>query len=78
MFALASRMAKAVEVVHGNGIPTRLSKTGPYRVHHRVFVTFAIDPFFCLAHTVTWRGSMGMVLLSNTYAVGSPGARVNW
>src|SRR5215472_1446283 len=53
LFALASAKANAVVLVHCRGMPSQLLKTGPYRVHQRVWVTGARVPFGCLASTVT-------------------------
>src|SRR6516164_4086740 len=44
-FALASAKANAEVVLQGSEMPSRLLKTGPYRVHQRVWVTGASVPF---------------------------------
>src|SRR5205823_5241418 len=48
---LASRMANASELVHGNGMPRIDVKTGPYRVQYSVWLT--VDSLPSLPRTVT-------------------------
>src|SRR5215472_5070087 len=78
LLALASAKANAVVLVHGRGMPSKLLKTGPYRVHQRVWVTGARVPFGCLASTVTVRGVIATALPFCRYSVGWPWTRVSW
>src|SRR5215510_14632089 len=77
LLALASAKAYAVVVLQGNGMPAKL-KTGPLRVHQRVWVTGARVPSGCLAITVTVRGVIATALPFCRYSVGWPLTRVSW
>src|SRR6516165_10420670 len=67
--ALASASANALVAVQDRAMPSRLLKTGPYRVHQSVCVTGARVPFACFAMTVTLREVMATALPFCRYSV---------
>ncbi len=74
---LTSPSANAVVPPHGNGIPSRPVKTGPYSVVQIVCVRGMSPPPLVFAITVTLWRSIGLTSPSTMYECGSLGGSVS-